>query len=197
MTLFDRIVAILAMIAAIIGAYYAYSTYVGEHEPDLKVMLFDPHRDEDEHVSELDLLIGNARRDKDKPGLIFDLPLVAVNEGNSDARDGTVWIGPQQTDEFTLELKNETCGGWLRAKKASARRAVWFVKDRGSPLSPHSQFHDECLQIRVKEGISSVTLSWSTLASKMSAKEGAIILRFTTNKPANANNGQSAAAEGK
>lgn len=169
--IFDRLIAVLALLAAFIAAYFAYRTYVQDFQPQPDLTFYKIVGDTKTFDDFIEIDTNNV---KQANGYIeLDLPIRLGNNGESDANKIIIWLGPQSSDTFNL-LINEQNSSWREAIKNQQK---WYSTARDH-LPPLSEVPVNSFKISIKEGTKEVKLFWTILASRMSPKNGTLIIKL-------------------
>jgi hypothetical protein len=170
--IFDRSISVLALIASVIAAYYAFRTYRHDFQPEISFTFYIANGDKEIFA---DAIQYDSSKLKPNNGFMeVIIPIKILNSGEADANKLTLLIGPQANDNQKLELVENGCLGW-RIQKVGQQD--WYTRAL-EHMPPESSMTDNCFRLRVKEGIKEIKLSWKILASRTSPKKGDLGINF-------------------
>lgn len=168
---FDRVIAVLTLIVAIIAAYYAYRSY--SLAGDTQVALKFYTRSEDKEINTDSLKI-DQNNIKHRDGfMVFELPLKIVNVSGTDADKIRIFLGPESDGTYKLELLQSGCE-WAGTEMFQKKWYVLYVDH----IPPLAEINSKCVLISVKEGTKEVQLTWQALASHMLPIKSNLTLYF-------------------
>src|SRR5215216_1374152 len=151
---FDRVILILSLIVGSIAAYYAYKSYKIAASPEVVVRLLTLKGGEERVSDTIKVNPKSVVRNRKlrKGYFLYELPLLLVNKGETDAKGMTIRIGPPKGENWRLaRYKDEEV--WVVGKKG------WFVAGHDY-LPPSIQVDLKRLVIIVKDRVKEVNLSW-------------------------------------